>query len=60
MISTSSGKIEGAFVIKVAGTERWRAIFDLIPDGAGPIDLRCYLHKGKKVLSETWIYQYFA
>jgi glucans biosynthesis protein len=59
VVNTSSGKIDGAFVIKVVGTSRWRAIFDLAVEGKAPIDLRCFLRLGDKTLSETWIYQYF-
>ena len=60
VINASRGKVNGAFVIKVVGTNRWRAMFDLAPDGKGPIDLRCFLRLGDKTLSETWIYQYFS
>ena len=57
--SASRGKIDNAYVIKVVGTDRWRALFDLRVDGKGPVDLRCYLRLGNRTLSETWIYQYF-
>jgi glucans biosynthesis protein len=57
--SASRGKIDNAYVIKVVGTDRWRALFDLQVDGNGPVDLRLYLKLGGKTLSETWIYQYF-
>ena len=59
VVNSSSGRIEGAFVIKVVGTDHWRAIFDLAPDKNTPIDLRCFLRLGDRTLSETWIYQYF-
>jgi glucans biosynthesis protein len=36
----------------------WRAQFDLTVDGTEPVDLRCYLRSGDKVLTETWLYQY--
>jgi len=58
--SASRGKIDNAYVIKVVGTDRWRALFDLQLDGKQPVDLRLYLKLGDKTLSETWIYQYFA
>ena len=57
--STSRGKIDNAYVIKVMGTDRWRALFDLQIDGNAPVDLRLYLKLGNKTLSETWLYQYF-
>jgi glucans biosynthesis protein len=59
MVSASSGRIEGAYAIKVAGTNRWRVLFDLIPGDKVPIDLRCGLRLSDRLLSETWIYQYF-
>lgn len=58
-VSTSRGKIDNAYVIKVVGTDLWRALFDLKVDGNGPVDLRLYLKLGDKTLSETWLYQYF-
>lgn len=57
--STSRGKIDNAYVIKVVGTDRWRALFDLQVDGNQPVDLRLYLKLGNRTLSETWLYQYF-
>lgn len=59
VINVSSGKTEGAYVIKVVGTERWRSLFDITLEGKSPIDLRCFLKLGDKTLTETWIYQYF-
>lgn len=59
VVNVSNGKAEGAYVIKVVGTDRWRSLFDITVDGKGPIDLRCYLKLGDKTLTETWIYQYF-
>jgi glucans biosynthesis protein len=60
VVSTSRGKIANAYVIKVVGTDLWRALFDLQVDGNAPVDLRLYLKLGDKTLSETWIYQYFS
>jgi len=59
VINVSNGKADGAYVIKVVGTNRWRSLFDITLDGKSPIDLRCYLKLGDKTLTETWIYQYF-
>jgi periplasmic glucans biosynthesis protein len=57
--STSRGTIDNGHVIKVVGTDRWRALFDLQLDGTAPADLRLFLKLGDKTLSETWLYQYF-
>lgn len=36
----------------------WRAQFDLTAEGNEPVELRCFLRLGDKVLTETWLYQY--
>jgi periplasmic glucans biosynthesis protein len=36
----------------------WRAFFDLLPEGEGPIELRAYLRQGQRALSQTWLYQW--
>lgn len=36
----------------------WRAQFDLTVDGSEPVEMRCVLRLGDKVLTETWLYQY--
>jgi periplasmic glucans biosynthesis protein len=59
VVNVSNGRADGAYVIKVVGTNRWRSLFDITTDGKSPIDLRCYLKLGDKTLTETWIYQYF-
>lgn len=58
VISNSRGRVDNAYVIKVVGTNRWRALFDLATEGDGPVDLRCYLRLGDETLSETWLYQW--
>ena len=60
VITASSGPAVNAYVTKLVGTDRWRALFDVPVDGKPPTDLRCYLRLGDRTLSETWIYQYFA
>src|SRR5690606_8308715 len=37
--------------------ERWRAVFDLEARGPEPVDIRVYLRRHGKPLTETWIYQ---
>jgi glucans biosynthesis protein len=39
-------------------TGGWRAMFDLRPDGDGPVELRCVLRLAGQALTETWIYQW--
>lgn len=58
VVSHSRGKVDNAYVIKVVGTDKWRALFDLTADGNEPVDLRCFLRLEDKTLTETWMYQY--
>ncbi len=39
-------------------SQHWRAQFDLEVAGNEPVELRCFLKYGDKVLTETWAYQY--
>lgn len=59
VVSLSRGTIENPYVVKVVGTNHWRAAFDVHCDGSESIDMRCYLRLGDSTLSETWLYQFF-
>lgn len=58
-VSVSRGKVELVSVRPIAGHKGYRARFDVVPDDStAPIDMRLYLKKGNKALSETWLYQW--
>ena len=59
VVNSSRGKVSNGYVVKVVGTERWRAAFDVYAPGKQQIDLRCFLRLGDKTLTETWLYQFF-
>jgi len=59
VVSASRGEVDNAYVVKVVGTDHWRALFDLNLDSNAPVDLRLFLRLDNKTLSETWLYQYF-
>jgi glucans biosynthesis protein len=59
VVTVSRGKVENPYVIKVVGTDQWRAFFDIALEGREPVDLRCFLRLGAKTFTETWIYQFF-
>jgi glucans biosynthesis protein len=59
MITLSRGTIANPYVVKVVGTNTWRAFFDVAAGGSDMINMRCYLRLGDATLSETWLYQYF-
>ena len=58
VVTVSRGSVSNPRVLKILGTDRWRAEFDLQAPGEEPVDLRCYLRLGNTTLSETWLYQY--
>jgi glucans biosynthesis protein len=58
-VTLPRGRVERAYSIKVVGTDRWRAVFDVIAEGKEPMNIRCLLQQGGKILTETWLFQYF-
>ncbi len=60
VVTASRGEVSNSYNHPVVDQhERWRAFFDIKADGQGPVDLRAFLRKGERALTETWIYQYF-
>lgn len=60
VVSVSRGTVPNAYTHPVVDQqERWRALFDVEATGEAPVDLRAFLKKGDRALTETWIYQYF-
>lgn len=60
VVTASRGTVANAYTHPVVDQrERWRAFFDLEASGSEPVDLRAYLRKGARALTETWIYQNF-
>lgn len=58
VVTASRGTVASPRVLKILGTDLWRAEFDLETTGDEPVDLRCFLRLGDATLSETWLYQY--
>lgn len=60
VVTASRGDVSNSYNHPVVDqNERWRAFFDIKATGGEPVDLRAFLRKGERALSETWIYQYF-
>lgn len=60
VVTPSRGSISNAYTHPVVDQrERWRALFDIEVAGPEPVDLRAYLRKGDRALTETWVYQHF-
>lgn len=58
VITLSQGVVDNAYVIKVVGTDNWRAVFDVHTTSSEPVDMRCFLQLGGETLTETWLYQH--
>ena len=60
VVTASRGDVSNSYNHPVVDQrQRWRAFFDIKATGTEPVDLRAFLRKGERALSETWIYQYF-
>ncbi|MFO1104706.1 MAG: glucan biosynthesis protein D [Amaricoccus sp.] len=62
-VDVSRGTLGLTVAYPIAGTSLWRVMFDVDmgPDNGKdePIDMRMFVHREGKALSETWIYQVF-
>lgn len=56
--NTSSGRITEAIAHHNRFLDGWRLFFELIPEEGKPADLRCFLRRGKDILTETWVYKW--
>jgi len=60
VVSPSRGEVSNAYCHPVVDQQaRWRALFDLEATGSEPVDIRAYLRRADRALTETWIFQYF-
>ena len=60
IVTASRGTVSNAYTHPVVDQrERWRSLFDIEATGSEPVDIRAYLRRGDRALSETWLSQYF-
>ncbi len=60
VVTPSRGKLGTAYNHPVVDQrERWRAVFDLEAQGREPVDIRAFLRRNGRALTETWVYQFF-
>lgn len=60
VVTPSRGVVSNAYSHPVVDQQgRWRALFDLEATGPDPVDIRLFLRKGDRALTETWVYQHF-
>jgi glucans biosynthesis protein len=58
MVSASTGEIHNTVVQRNPFTNGWRLSFELDPQEARSVELRCYLKSGTDTLTETWSYRW--
>lgn len=58
VITASAGRLFNQVVQQNPHTGGRRVFFELAPEGAEAVDLRCFLRSGDRVLTETWTYQW--
>ncbi|MBN8467807.1 glucan biosynthesis protein [Corallococcus exiguus] len=56
VVTASRGQVLHPRAEVHAVTGGFRAAFELMPDGEGPVELRCFLKRGSETLTETWSY----
>ena len=59
-ITASAGKLGTVFSVPNPETGGWRISFELLPEGAKLVELRCVLAGDAGPLSETWLYRWTA
>jgi glucans biosynthesis protein len=60
VVTPSRGVLSNAYCHPVVDQRnRWRALFDLEATGPEPVDIRLFLRKDDRALTETWVFQYF-
>lgn len=58
IVNASSGTISNVSCYANKAEDSWRALFDLTPSNGNPCELRLFLKKNGKPLTETWLYQF--
>ncbi|MCL4765147.1 MAG: glucan biosynthesis protein D [Hyphomicrobiaceae bacterium] len=60
VVTLSRGSVSNAYCHPVVDQRaRWRSLFDVGAEGGEPIDMRAFLRKDGRPLTETWLYQHF-
>ena len=56
--NASSGEIAQQVAHHNRFTGGWRLFFELVPESDSAADVRCFLRRGRDVLTETWVYRW--
>lgn len=58
LITTSTGTVKNTRVQAYPAIGGYRAVFDFVPNGQDPVEMRCFLRRLQVTLSETWSYRF--
>ena len=56
VVEARNARIDNPYAIRVVGTDHWRLIFDVYPEGESAVDLRAFLRTQERALTETWVF----
>jgi glucans biosynthesis protein len=59
-VQAARGRIENVVTQRNEGLGGWRLVFDLIPEGAKPVELRAWVQRGEQMCSETWVHHFVS
>ncbi len=57
VVTASSGEVKNVRVQAHPFIRGYRAVFDFVPTGADPAEMRCFLRRNGLALTETWTYR---
>jgi glucans biosynthesis protein len=57
-VTASHAAIQNAYCLRVVGQDYWRLVFDIFPDGTGPVNLRAALKANGRLLTESWVFEH--
>jgi glucans biosynthesis protein len=58
LVTVNRGQVVKATCFPVKETKWWRVFVDVEIKGDDPIDLRLYLARNGKAITETWVYEF--
>lgn len=59
-VQASKGQVANVVIQRNEELDGWRVVFDLVPEGDSPAELRVCLMQGARIVSETWVYHLTA
>lgn len=58
VVSAVAGEVKDVHVTPNPAINGWRLVFQVVPKGADPVEMRAFLEREGDILTETWSYAY--